>query len=212
MILIKSAGKYGRFLFIPRYIPIMKYEMITPGVKHTCSLSGIALMILLFSGCSIMRVNCDYDTATDFNAFKTYRITPAIEIIEMDPIYRQILTSAIASELENRNYQKTNSLTPDIWVEVFLKTNTTENTTQTGDRTMGMNPYRYGSNFTTDEVNYHTYDEGVLFIEVVNGATNEIVWEGRIMAKIQQGRTEEKVEKRISKAIKKVFNKYPVAI
>jgi hypothetical protein len=70
--------------------------------------------------------------------------------------------------------------------------------------------YGYGGGFGTTQINYNTYMDGTLFINVVDKTSEKIVWQGRGTKTIDENASPEKREKNINYAVKSIYYKYPV--
>ena len=95
-----------------------------------------------------------------------------------------------------------------------MKTETKQTATATntgGYYGYGYGGYRYGygGGFSTTTINYDTYQEGTLFIEMVDPKKLELVWQGRGNGTMNPDASAKKREDNINYAVKKIFYEYP---
>jgi hypothetical protein len=175
------------------------------------SLSWLTLLFLLFSGCSPMKITWDYDKNADFKKYKSYNFAQSVNHSRLKSVSKELIVSAVTREMDARGYRKSNSLAIDIWIDLFIAFDKTVMTTETNDQIVGMRPYRYGGGFSNSFKEQHTYVEGTLVVDMIDGKTNEIVWEGRAITSIKDEQPEASKEKLINEIIAKIFTKYPVS-
>ena len=72
-------------------------------------------------------------------------------------------------------------------------------------------PYGWGSGFTTTRINYNTYTDGTLFIDMIDAKTKRLVWQGRGTKTLEPKASNEKREQNLAYALKQIFMYYPPA-
>jgi hypothetical protein len=172
-------------------------------------------IMLLFTSCESIKVSYDYDKSAQFASYKTYQFTKEALSIPIQEITRQRLLTAIESELALKGLKKSDN--PDVLIDIKVrakeKQTATANTTGTGGYGYGgYGGYRYGGwggGFSTTTINYDSYTEGTVFIEMIDSAKNQLVWQGRAVGTVQEDITPEKRETNIKNGVKQVFMQYP---
>jgi len=166
------------------------------------------LLVLAVAACSSITVSYDYDKTVDFNKYKTYAYTEETLKLPVGDLNRDRLMKAVDAELAARGMTKSDS--PDALVDLQIKAK--ERTEATATNTGGMygGRYGYGGGFTTTNINYSTYVDGTLFVNLVDKASEKLVWQGRGTKTLEETASPEKKESNINTAVKMIFAKYPV--
>lgn len=173
----------------------------------------VALATLTVS-CSSIKVSHDFDKSANFGAYKTYALTPEAEQLPLDDINRRRILDAIATELAGKGLTKSDN--PDVWIDVNLRAEQKQSATATTSNPGGAyygygRGYRYGmgGGFSTTSINVENYVEGTLFVDMIEVAKKQLVWQGRAVKTIDPDASSEKREANINYAIKQIFTKYP---
>lgn len=168
-------------------------------------------LVFLFSACASLSVSYDYDKNADFNKYKTYAFDEQVDQLKVNQLDKNRVISAIENEMSARGYTKSDA--PDMLVGIHTRVEQEESATATTTGAgMYGGPWRYGfgGGFTTTNVDINKYDVGTLFINVIDGGSKEIVWQGRGTKTLAENVSPEKKEERINAAVAAIFKKYPV--
>ncbi|MCU0357451.1 MAG: DUF4136 domain-containing protein [Cyclobacteriaceae bacterium] len=167
-------------------------------------------VLILAVSCSSLQVTYDYDKQADFGKYKTYAYSEDSQKLPVGDLNRNRIMSAVDTEMAAKGFTKSDQ--PDIWIDMHIraeqKTEAIANTTGPGYYG-GPWRYGYGGGFSTTTVNYNEYIEGTLFINMVDVAKQQIVWQGRATKTIDENASAEQRDKNISYAVKQIFMKYP---
>lgn len=173
-----------------------------------------ALVSIFVASCASVKVTSDFDKTAPFSDYKTYAFTPeALKIPNVTNLNRDRLIAALENELGKKGFTK--SETPDVLIDMNLVTkavNTaTANTTGGGGYGYYGAGYRYGygGGFSTTTINYDSYDEGTLFVDMIDASKKQLVWQGRGKATLDTEASGSKREARINNAIEQILSKYP---
>jgi Domain of unknown function (DUF4136) len=179
---------------------------------HLCG-SGtliIALLGVLTSSCSSIKVSSDYDRNASFAGYKTYAFTKEAEALPVSDINRARILEAVSNELAAKGFTKSEQ--SDVLIDLNIKAaqKQTATATSTGPGYYGAG-YRYGwgGGFTTTTINVENYVEGTLFVDMIDASKKQLVWQGRAVGTIDEDATPEKREKNINYAVKQIFTTYP---
>ncbi|MFO7670137.1 MAG: DUF4136 domain-containing protein [Bacteroidales bacterium] len=174
----------------------------------------LALATLLLASCATIKVTSDYDKTAPFESYKTYAFTQEALNLGVDELNRSRLISAVENELSLKGFTK--SETPDVLIDMNLvaetKQTATANTTGRGGYYGAGYRYGYGGGFSTTTIEYDSYTEGTLFVDMIDASKKQLVWQGRGIDTIEPNVSGEKREERINYAIKQIFSKYPPAL
>lgn len=171
-------------------------------------------VLLLVSSCATIKVTSDYDKTAPFAGYKTYAFTPEALSLNIEELNRKRLITAIENELSLKGFTKSEN--PDIFVDVKItgEKKQTATATSTGSYGYGGHRYGWGGGYGggTTTINYDSYLEGTLFIEMVDAAKSQIVWQGRGVATLNPDASAQKRESNINYAVKQIFVEYPPKI
>ena len=168
-----------------------------------------AVLTLAVVACSSVTTSFDYDKSIDFTKFKTYAFTEHTQKFpEINSLDRDRVLAAIDSEMAKRGYTKSDS-SPDVLVDVFVKTEEEMTATATNTGAYGRWGYGYGFGGGTTYVDYNKYTKGTLFISLIDKSTEKIAWQGRGTKTLNENVKPEKKEANIKAAITAIYAKYP---
>lgn len=165
-----------------------------------------AVLILIITACSSMRISSDYDRKANFRDYRTYNFAKEVDRINLSGLNRDRLKDDIAAQMESRGYRLAPS--PDLLINVFIKGRTkTSATATTFGSPWGWGYYRWGWGPTSTYVDINKYIEGTMFIDVVDVQQKRMIWEG-IAEGLINPRTQT-TEKDLNKVINKIFDQFP---
>ena len=172
----------------------------------------IFLLILATSfimSCNSIRVTSDFNENIEFSDLKTYAFSKkGIDKVKMNDIDKKRILKAIDIELYNKGFRKS-SIEPDFIINFFTQTN------QKVDFYPSNNYYGYAVPYGGMGVyagswylNSFKYNEGVLFIDIVDNNKNELVWQGIGKGYIYTDKADKKSEK-IKAMVNKILLQFP---
>ena len=165
------------------------------------------LILLITSSCASIRVSSDFDKSAGFSGYKTYAFTPEALNLNIEELNRKRLLSAIENELSLKGFTKSDN--PDILIDLKITGEKKQTATATSTGGYGGR-YGWGGGYGgTTTINYDSYVEGTLFIEMIDASKKELVWQGRGVGTIDPEASAKKREKNISYAVNQIFTKYP---
>jgi hypothetical protein len=167
------------------------------------------LLMLLASSCASIRVSSDYDKTAPFSVYKTYAYAPEAMNLNISELNKRRLIDALDKELQLKGF--TLSDQPDVLIDLKFNAQTkqsatTNTATPYGGRYYG---YRWRSSFATTTVSYENYTEGTLFIEMIDAAKKQLVWQGRGIKTLDPDASYKKRESNINSAVKTIVELYP---
>jgi hypothetical protein len=168
----------------------------------------ILFSLILLTSCSSVKVVADYDSNVDFNNYKTFAFfKPGIDKSDINDLDKKRILRAIESELLAKGFTK--SANPDMLVSIFTKSREKVNVSQNNfgyGFGWGWNPWMM--NGMNNNVNVSRYSEGTLFIDFIDKAKKELIWQG-IGTGALRIQNREKKEIRIREFVKEIISKYP---
>ena len=168
------------------------------------ALSLFCLLIVLTVSVSLAGISVDHDKSADFTAYQTYTVVEANTAI--NPLMRERLLGAIEVQLGTAGLERVENGAD---LKVIVHTSTDTETHVTADN-WGYGGYpRWGgwSGWGTTTVNVTNIAVGTLMLDMVDASSNQLVWRGVATDSIPK--KSEKVEKKIYKAVDKLFRHYP---
>jgi len=167
----------------------------------------LAVILIVAASCSSIKVSSDFDKTAGFSAYKTYAFTSEAQNLPLDDINKNRVLTAVANELSAKGFTKSDN--PDVIIDVKIKAQQMQTATATTDYYGAGYRYRWGGGFSSATINYDTYTEGTLFIDMIDAVKNQLVWQGRGTKTIDPDASQQRREENINYAVKQIFMKYP---
>jgi len=167
------------------------------------------LILLIAASCATIKVSSDFDKSAQFSGYKTYAFTEDALNLNIEELNRKRLITAIENELSLKGFTKSEK--PDVVIDVKITGEKKQTATATSTGGYGGYGYRYGwgGGMGTTTINYDSYVEGTMFINMIDAGKTEVVWQGRGVGTIDPEASAEKREKNINYAVKQIFTTYP---
>ena len=168
----------------------------------------LAIVMFLAASCSSVKVTSDYDKTAGFASYKTYAFTQEAMNLPLDDLNKNRIITAVSNELTAKGFTKSDK--PDVLIDIKIKTEKQQTATATNSGGYGYG-YRYGwgGGFSTTTINYDTYTDGTMFIDMIDVTKNQLVWQGRGTKTIDENASAKKREENLNYAIKQIFATYP---
>jgi hypothetical protein len=166
-------------------------------------------ILLIAASCASIKVTSDFDKSAQFSGYKTYAFTPEVLNLNIEELNRKRLITAVENELSLKGFTKSEK--PDVLIDIKITGEKKQTATATNMGGYGYG-YRYGWGGGTTTINYDSYVEGTVFVNMIDAAKNEVVWQGRGVGTVDPEASAEKREKNINYGIKQIFTTYPPKI
>ncbi len=171
---------------------------------------GLLTSAVVLAACSSVKVQTEYDKATNFRAYRTYAwITqqpgpeqaPAVR----DPRIHEAVVQGIDGGLGAKGMKRVElDQSPDLLVAVHgFASNRID--VQTYGYNYAATPYGFYPGLQTTAVDVRQYRDGTLLIDLIDAATRQMVWRGTATDTFTPGAE----AKAISNAIEKTLKEYP---
>jgi len=176
-------------------------------MKTIIKLLPIALIAMVITSCSSVRVAADYDRDVDFNQYKTFAFFKSgIDKAEISDLDKKRILRAIEAELLAKGYTKSEN--PDMLISIFTKStqrvDVYNNSWGFGAWGWGRPGWGWGWNM---QPNVSTRTQGVLFVDLIDAKKKELVWQGQGTGYLSSNVN--KKEERIKEFVAKIMEKYP---
>ena len=178
----------------------------------------LSIITLLAASCSPVKLASDYDRSADFSTYKTFAFTDATLDLPVNEDYRELLILIVKRELQAKGFRESES-NPDVLVNLQVKSQLKGNYRVSGGYGAypgygyGFGyPYAWGGTFSTSMINYDSYKDGTLFIDMVDAGRKQLVWQGRGSRTLEEKATEKEREANLTYAVKQILSQYTPAI
>ena len=176
-------------------------------MKKIIKLLPIALIAIVLTSCSSVKVAADYDKTVDFNNYKTFAFFKSgIDKAEISDLDKRRILRAIEAELLAKGYTKSEN--PDLLVSIFTKSNQRVDiyNNSWGAGAWGWGGPRWGWGWNSGS-NVTTSTQGLLFVDLIDANKKELVWQGQGSGYLSKNM--DKKEERIKEFVTKIMEKYP---
>ncbi len=169
--------------------------------KTTCL---FLLLALLCVASSFAGISVDHDKNADFSKYKTFTIREATPAI--NPLMRERLVKAIEEGLTAEGLTKADD---GAHLEVVIHTSLEKEMHITADDWGygGYRGWRGWGGWGTTTVDVQNVAVGTLMLDMVETASDKLVWRGIATDSIPK--KSEKLEKKVYKAVDKLFRHFP---
>jgi len=159
------------------------------------------LAFFILASCSSVRVNSDYDKKVNFENYKTYAfLKSGVDKVEISDLDKKRILRSIDEFMSTKGFTKDSN--PDLLISIFTKEKERVDVYNSFGFGWGWNPW-WGMNYT----NVSTTPEGVLFIDLIDAKTKELVWQGEGSGYLTKDT--HKKDERINTFVTKILEQYP---
>ena len=166
-------------------------------IRPVAILTALVLAVPAFAG-----VTVDFDKEADFTKLRTFAWmegTPA-----KNELNQKRIVAAIEKELGLKGLKPAEGV-PHLYVVTHVST---DQQVVMDSTSTGMYGHSYwGGGWGTTSVNVRTIPVGTLVVDLLDGATKNLLWRG--VASDTMNPAPDKVEKKINQVVAKMFSKFP---
>jgi hypothetical protein len=206
------AVRYPARLTVPKLIRLttcLRNKAVGKGEAMQFLKAVFFLVLFCSMSCSSVLVTHDYNKDVNFTGFKTYGWHAIERSIEMNDLVINRVKEAVNRELQFRGFSLVQEK-PDLFVAIHISTRQKIAVTDWGYATGSSWRRGYGSGF--GGVSARNYDEGILMIDMVDAADNELVWRGTATDIIDPDMSPEERTQEINKAVALIMQEFPPAL
>ncbi|WP_276167963.1 DUF4136 domain-containing protein [Zobellia alginiliquefaciens] len=163
------------------------------------------LLILLLVSCNAIKVNYDYDKATDFSNYSTYNYYPDMEtgLSELDT---KRLLHAVNSEMQLKGIRFSED--PDFYINIESESFQAPRNNTVGVGIGGTGRSVGGGVSVGIPVGQPKLEREIRF-DFVDVKKDELFWQGQTQSSFKENVTPETREEKLHALVEKVFSKYP---
>jgi len=181
----------------------------------------VALLSLVLSACSTVKVSTDYDQSADFTALKGFNWLPESVKVEKENAYLNNrimdvrITKAIDKQLVAQDFSF--STAPDFYVNYSI-TSEKKTNIRTYDNYSGYGPswgWGVGYGHRGMSLNAHTetrideYQQGSLVVDVIDPTSLELIWRGIGSKRLPESTDAAEMDKLVADVVKSILSKFP---
>jgi len=160
---------------------------------------------LSFSSCNSIRVYSDFDSEIDFSNYQSFAFyKTGIDKVEISDIDKKRILKSIEKNLIQKGM--TISESPDLLVNISTKSseNIYIDNSYYSPYYSGWYPYYYGRNYRRVS---HTTSEGVLYIDIIDTKSKQLVWQGKGIGFLSSNRMNR--DELVEGYVNKILSVYP---
>ena len=167
-------------------------------------------MLFVLASCSSVRVNADYDKKVDFNQYKTYAyIKASIDKVEISDLDKKRILRSIDEAMSAKGFSKSEN--PNMLISIFTKESERVNVYNNNMWGMGFGwGWNSWGGMGMGMNSVYTTPEGTLFIDMFDGKTKEMIWQGEGSGYLTKDTN--KKDARIKEFVDKILEQYPPII
>jgi hypothetical protein len=187
-------------------------------MKRTMQLTGMATILFvtaLLTGCASISVNYDYDTSADFTQYKSFSWMPMEgrdvaggAAMANNGLLSMRVQSSVDAQMNARGLQKADGDSDLLLAYHFGATDKIQVSDWGYNYSgyYGHGGYGYGGR----NIDVYQYTEGTLLIDIVDAATNTLIWRGTGTGVVDSGqKSPEKIQANVDKAVAEIMVSFP---
>jgi hypothetical protein len=169
---------------------------------------GLTIAVALLAACaSKPTIRTNVDPAADFSKFQTYGFFDEVtgRAAAYDSFATRYIKNAIDNEMQKRGFRKSGN--PQLLVNTHVHTKDKVKVTESPSGYYGYRygMYGWGAGVSTTVDNY---TEGTLNVDVIDGATSRLLWEGVAVGRIHE-KARDDPQPAIDEVVRQVFERFP---
>ena len=171
---------------------------------------------LLLSSCASQKANVDYLPGTDFSAYQSFTWIPAPadptkSQRAKNPMNDKRIVDAINQTLASKGITQQEGKA-DLLVNYHVSVSEHEQQSR-GRVSVGSSRYSGGSSMgfavSVPVGGNRTHKEGTLVVDLVDGKTNELIWQGAASRTVRDDMSPEKTSALINEVVREILDNFP---
>ena len=172
----------------------------------------IATAVLLLAACA-KTPDWDYDKSADFSNYQTFSWVPNASLTknvanyQISPLMEKRVREAVNAELEKNGMKLVDMAQADVLINYHASV----------DKKIDVDTFNigYGARWNYWGMGYNTqtttreYEVGTLILDVVDRASNQLVWRGAKEGRLQKNQTPEKRTEIIKETVANILSNFP---
>ena len=190
----------------------MDAAALTKNTAPTVGITALAALALLLWGCSPVRVSLDYDVSADFARYRTFDWYPGPQPktgdVRVDsPLLDARIRTAVTDTMLAKGYRRVTDARPDLYLAYHLtiRSKFEADTFNTGFGYGGY-PYWGGVGY---ETRIREYDEGMLIVDIIDVASDKLIWRGTGTRRVTEQSDPEKTTRVVNQTVAEILSQFP---
>lgn len=181
------------------------------------------VIALLFSACSTLKVETDYDTSHDFTKNSTYAVVYNVKEGD-NTLIKDRIKESIRTNIAVKGYKEVDKESAEL-IFVFHAHVTQMSDIRTDYQTIGYGGFGYGGGWAyggyrgyggggmvVPHTTTYRWEEAKLIVDAYNPKTKKIVWRGIVKDEISgSSYTPQETTKYINKVVSEVLKDFPIS-
>ena len=152
------------------------------------------------------KVKVDWDRATDFARYSTYKWMKVPSPRTPAPEIEKLIYSEVDVQLQAKGLKKVESGEPDLYVGYSVTLGHPKKQTATAP-VADSSSWQTGSSWSSQNPSDNAERKGTLNVDIAEAKRNLLVWRGSVVAEV--GDSVNDTRWKISKGVSKAFTQYP---
>jgi len=171
----------------------------------------IAAAVLLLAACA-KTPDIDYDKSVDFTNYKTFAWFPQATLADagnyqISPLMEKRVREAVNAQLQANGMTPADEASADVLINYHASVDTKVDV-DTFNVGYGARWNYWGMGYNT-QTTTREYDVGTLVIDVVDRASNQLVWRGAREGRLQKKQTPEQRNAAVNEAVATILSGFP---
>jgi len=175
-------------------------------------IGSVVLLALVFTGCSKFKIRSASDPNADFSRLHTWAWLP---LSDAEPADQRVLDrlidarirSDVAKELASKGYSEVAGVQPDFLLNYRVGREVGSENARVSRGGYGSAVGWWGGWGTSSWET--SYDEGTLFLGVINAQTRQSMWVGAAETRLVRTLSDDRVRKKIDDAVHQILENFP---
>lgn len=173
--------------------------------------------LLLLTACSGYSVRYDYDPGAAFRGYRSFDWYASSKRAqgrkaEEHPLVDRKVRAAVEQELQAKGFRRESASEPDFLIAYYpvYQTRRTRTHTSVGFGGPGWRrPWGYGVGVRFGSTQTHVTKEGSIVLEIVDGRSNQLVWQATAEGALSNLDDPQESQARITQAVRDLLERFP---
>jgi hypothetical protein len=167
----------------------------------------LPIVLILFIGCSAKKANIDYDPSFNITALSTFAVVYN-RTDDYSALNDERIVEAITHEMQTKGYVSAAEYEADF--HITFNSLIREDVPSNVGVGLGLGTFSSGLGLSLGTVRGFSSDEGTLFINMVDPATQKIFWYAKLTKKIESFQTPQERAEYFNEVVSVMLKEFPI--
>lgn len=167
----------------------------------------LPIVLILFIGCSAKKANIDYDPSFNMAALSTFAVLYN-DTEDQSALNDERIAEAIRHEMQTKGYVGAAEYEADF--HITFNSLIREDVPSNVGVGLGLGTFSSGLGLSLGTVRGFSSDEGTLFINMVDPATQKIFWYAKLTKKIENFKTPQERAEYFNEVVSAMLSEFPI--